>query len=345
MGDSMKFTEKLWIFFLLTSLTTFAWAEDSGYKILKKIHLKGDGGWDYLRSDTHERRLFITHDTMVQVLDMDTLKLVGTVEGTQKAHGVAWADELERGFVSSGATNSILVFDLKTFEKIGEIKTGQGPDAIVFDRTSDRVLAFNGNDGTATVADAATGEVLATLNLGGKPEFAVTDGKGHVYDNLEDKNEVIEIDTKNAKVLKRWPVSPGESPSSLAIDRNNGRLFIGCRNEKMVIMDAQTGKVIQSFPIGKGVDATAFNQESKTIFNSCGDGTMTLFHEDSPDHYSLVENVNTQPGSRNLAVDSQTGRVFLPAAQFEPLPTSTGDQSKPRKKVVPGTFEILVFGK
>ena len=156
---------------------------------------------------------------------------MGTIEGTQRAHGVAWADELERGFISSGSTNSILVFDLKTFQKTGEIKAGQNPDAILYDRTSDRVLAFNGKDGTATVADAATGEVLATLTLGGSPEFAALDGKGHVYDNLEDKNEVIEIDAKTAKILNRWPVAPGESPAGLAMDRKNGRLFIGCHNQ------------------------------------------------------------------------------------------------------------------
>ncbi len=341
----MRFQGKSWLFFLLAGFTTLTWAEDSGYKILKKIHLKGDGGWDYLKSDTHERRLFVTHDTMVQVLDMDTLKLVGTVEGTQKAHGVAWDDELERGFVSSGATNSILVFDLKTFKKIGEIKAGQNPDAIVFDRTSDRVFAFNGEDRTATVVDAATGDILATLNLGGKPEFAVADGLGHVYDNLVDKSEVVEIDAKNAKILKRWPVSPGESPSSLAMDRENGRLFIGCRNGNMVVMDAQNGKVIQTFSIGKGVDTTAFNHESQTIYNSCADGTMTVFQEDSPDHYRLVESVNTQPGSRNLAVDSQTGHVFLPAAQFEPSSTPPPDHPKAHRKIVAGTFELFEMGK
>lgn len=344
----MKVPEKLCLLLLLAGLTATAWADDSmkdGYKILKKIPLSGNGGWDYLKADTHERRLFVTHDTVVQVLDMDTLKVVGTIEGTQRAHGVAWADELERGFVSSGSTNSILVFDLKTFKKTGEIKAGQNPDAIIYDRTSDRVFAFNGEDGTATVADAATGVVMATVNLGGKPEFAVTDGMGHVYDNLVDKNEVIEIDAKTSKILNRWPVAPGNSPSGLAMDKKNGRLFIGCHNEKMIVMDAKTGKVIQTVSIGKGIDATIFNAESQTIYDSCGDGTMTVIHEDSPNQYSVVDNATTQPGSRTMAVDSQTGHVFLPAAQFEPPSKPTAENPKPRRKVIPGTFEILVVGK
>jgi DNA-binding beta-propeller fold protein YncE len=339
---------KFWLLFLSAGLTTLALADVSakdGYKILKKIHLKGDGGWDYLKADAHERRLFITHDTMVQVLDLDSLKLVGTIEGTQRAHGVAWADELERGFISSGSTNSILVFDLKTLKKIGEIKAGQNPDAIVYDRTSDRVFAFNGEDGTATVADAATGDVLVTLALGGKPEFATLDGKGHVYDNLEDKNEVVEIDAKTAKILNRWTIAPGDSPSGLAMDRDSGRLFIGCHNQMMVVMNAQTGKVVQTLPIGKGVDATAFDKGSKTVYDSCGDGTVTVIHEDSPDQYSVVENVATLPGSRTMAVDGQTGRIFLPSAQFEPPSTPTVDHPKPHRKVIPGTFELLVVGK
>jgi DNA-binding beta-propeller fold protein YncE len=166
-----------------------------------------------------------------------------------------------------------------------------------------------------------------------------------VYDNLEDKNEVIEIDAKTAKILNRWPIAPGDSPSGLAMDRDSGRLFIGCHNQMMVVMDAQTGKVVQTLPIGKGVDATAFNRESKTIYDSCGDGTVTVIHEDSPDQYSVVENVNTLPGSRTMAVDSQTGRIFLPSAQFEPPSTPTEDHPKPRRKVIPGTFELLVVGK
>ena len=344
----MGISRKTWFLFLLACLTVAAWADESskgGYKVLKKIHLKGDGGWDYLKADTHERRLFVTHDTMVQVLDMDTLKVVGTIEGTQRAHGVAWDDELERGFISSGSTNSILVFNLKTFQKMGEIKAGKNPDSIIYDRTSDRVFAFNGEDGTATVADAATGVVLATLNLGGRPEFAATDGMGHVYDDLVDKNEVVEIDAKAAKILNRWPVSPGDSPAGLAVDRKSGRLFIGCHNQMMVVMDVKTGKVIQTIPIGKGVDATAFNHESQTIYNSCGDGTLTVIHEDSPDKFSVVENVTTMPGSRTMAVDSQTGDVFLAAAQFEPPSTPTAEHTKPHRKVIPGTFEILVVGK
>ncbi len=336
----------LWLVFLSLAPMVIAEGESQGgYKLLKKIHLGGDGGWDCMKVDTNERRLFVTHDTKVQVIDVDKMKLIGTVEGTQRAHAVAWAQELEMGFVSSGGTNSILVFDLDKFTKKGEIKTGTNPDAIVYDRASDRVLAFNGEDGTATIADAATQEVLATLPLAGKPETAVTDGRGLVYDNLEDKNQVVQIDARNSKILNRWPIGPGDSPAGLALDRKNGRLFIGCRNQVMVVLDTHTGKVIQTVPIGKGVDATVFDHESGIIYNSCGDGTLTVIHQDDPAHYSVTETVKTQQGSRTMAVDSKTGHLFLAAAQFGPQPTPTSDNPKPRRKILPGTFEILVFGK
>jgi YVTN family beta-propeller protein len=337
-----------WLLLFVVALPVMAWADDAvktEYKILKTISLKGDGGWDYLKADVAQRRLFITHDTMVQVLNMDTLKLEGTIAGTQRAHGVAWAPKLGKGFISSGATNSVLVFDLKSLSKKGFIKTGKNPDAIVYEQVTGKIFAFNGEDGTATVIDAATGKVAATLVLGGKPEFAATDESGHVFNNLEDKNQVIEIDAKTGEIINRWPLTLGDSPSGLAMDVKNNRLFIGCHNEKMVVMDSQTGKEIQAVPIGKGIDATAFNPKSGMIYNSCGSGTLTVIHEDSPDQYSVVQNAETRTGSRTMAVDDQTDRVFLPAALFElPSATPTPDQHKARPKMIPGSFEILVVG-
>ncbi len=314
------------------------------YHILQQVKLPDEGGWDYLKMDSDARRLYITHETEVLVLDADTYKVIGKVEGIHGAHGVALAPELGKGFVTSGKSGTVVVFDLKTFKKTSEITAQKDADAILYDSASGKVFTFNGDSENSTVIDAVTGKVVKTLDLGGNPEFAAVDGKGHLFNNLVDKSVVLDIDTQKIEVKHRWPLAPGESPAGMAMDAENNRLFIGCHNKLVAIMDATSGKVIQTLPIGDHVDATYFDPASGTVFNSCGDGTLSVVQENSADNYQVVENVKTQPGARTMAFDSKTGHVFLAAADMQPAPTPTQDNPKPRRKMVPGTFRLLILG-
>jgi DNA-binding beta-propeller fold protein YncE len=317
----------------------------SGYKILQKVPLPGDGGWDYLYMDSNGRRLYVAHNNSIQVLDADTLKLVGTVENVAHPHGVVTLPDLGKGYATSGDPGSVVVFDLKTFKHLSEIPGSKDMDGIIFDPASGKVLTFNGDSSNATVMDPSTDKVVQTLDLGGKPEAPVSNGQGLLYDNLEDKSLVLKIDAKTMKILKRWPLAPGVSPSGLSMDVKNNRLFSGCHNKLLVVMNAKNGKVIQTLPIGDHVDATYFDPASATVFSSNGDGTLTVIHEDSPDKYSGGEQFPTEPGARTMAFDSQTGHVFLSTAQMGDQPTPTQKDPKPRRKPVPGTFHLLVIGK
>ncbi len=318
---------------------------NGGYKVLRKIHLDGDGGWDYLKFDNDGRRLYVDHNNSVQVLDGDTLKLIGTVEKVQHPHGVALVPELGKGYASSGDPGSVVVFDLKTLKTIAEIPSSKDTDVITYDPASGYVFTFNGDSGNSTVIDPKTDKVVQVLDLGGKPEFAVPDGKGYLYDNLESKDQVIRINTKTLKIEKRWKLKPDSSPCGMALDLDHNRIFVGCHNKTLVVLDAQNGKVIQELPIGDHIDATYFDPASQTVFNSCGDGTLSVIHEDSPDQYSVLENAATELGARTMAFDPQTGHAFSATAQMEAPPTPTQDDPKPRRRIVPGTFEILVIGK
>jgi len=333
---------------ILAGFMGFAGAQEagkSGYKILQKVSLPGDGGYDFLTVDSDNRRVYITHNNSVQVLDADSLKLVGTVENVPHPHGVVFLPDLGKGYATSGDPGSVVVFDLKTFQRLSEIPTAKDCDVILYDKVSGKVLTFNGDSGNATVIDPKTDKAVKTVALGGQPEVAVSDGKGHLYDNLESKSMVLKMDPKTMKVLKRWPLAPGESPSGLSIDLENGRLFSGCHNKLLVVMNAKNGKVIQTLPIGEKVDGTAFDPASGNIFSSNGDGTLTVIHEDSPDQYTLVENVPTEPGAKTLAVDAKTGRVFLTVAKRDKAPPPTAEDPKPKAKILPGTFHVLVVGK
>lgn len=310
--------------FLLSAASPFG-----GYHVLKTIPIPGDGGYDYLTVDGAARRLYISHGTQVEVLDVDSGAIVGKIPNTKGIHGVALAPEFGRGFTSNGQADTVTIFDLKTLAPVGEAKTGKKPDAITYDPATKRVFAFNGGSGSATAIDAAKGTVVGTIELGGGPEFSVPDGKGRLYNNLEDKSELLRIDSRALKVTDRWPLKPCEAPSSMALDGRNNRLFIGCGNKLMAVVDAANGKVITTLPIGGHVDATAFDPERGLIFNSNGDGTLTVIHQDSADQYSVVENVKTQPGAKTLALDQKTHQVFLSVA----------------KKGAPGSFIVLVVGK
>jgi len=259
-------------------------------------------------------------------------------------HGIALAPELGRGFTSNGRADTVTVFDLKTFKVLDTIKvSGTDPDCITYDPVSKRVFTFNGHSANATVINAATGVVLATIPLGSKPEFAQADGKGHIFNNLEDTSELVEIDTEKLALMNRWPLKPCESPSGMAIDREHGHLFIGCHNKMMVMMDSTSGKVVASVPIGDGVDANAFDPGTRLAFSSCGDGTVTIAREDSPDKLTVIQTLTTERGARTMALDPKTHKIYLSTAKFEAAP-ATSEGGRQRPKMVPDTFKVLVYG-
>jgi len=319
---------------------------DAAYRVVQKVTVGGDGGWDYLVVDPAARRLYVTRATRVMVFDADSLKQVGEIPNTTGVHGVALAPELSRGFASNGRAGSITIFDLKTLATIEEVKIeGQNPDAILYDPPTKRVFAFNGRSADATVLDAASGKVAGTIPLGGKPEFATTDLDGHVFVNLEDKSEVLALDPKKLSVEHRWPLAPCEEPSGMAIDRAHKRLFVGCSNKTMAMMDATSGKLLATAPIGGGVDANGFDPGTGLAFSSNGEGTLTVAKADPAGRLEVLLNVATQRGARTMAVDEKTHRIFLVTAEFGPPPSPTADQPHPRPSQVPGTFTILVVGR
>jgi len=317
--------------------TTPAQQGASGYHLAKTVKLDGPGGWDYLGIDPESRRLFISHDTHVVVLDADTGDVAGDIANTPGVHGVAIAAEFGRGFTSNGKANNVTVFDLKTLQTIDQAPTGKDPDAIVYDPASHRVFALNA-DGSATAIDATTGKVAGTVKLPGRPEFAAADGYGEVFVNIESRSELVEIDSRMLKVTNRWPLAPCKSPSGMAMDTEHSRLFIGCDNKMMAVLDAKSGKVVTTVPIGDGVDANRFDPGPGLAFSSNGDsGTLTIVHEDTPDKYTVVENVKTGEGARTMEVDPKTHNVYLMTAKFVP--------AKPYPKPVPGTLRLLIFAK
>jgi DNA-binding beta-propeller fold protein YncE len=327
---------------VLLSLTyVVALAAAEGYTLLKTVPVPGDGGWDYLIVDDTDRRVYISHGTQVDVLDADTYELKGTIkdEAIKGVHGIALAPDLGRGFISNGQSNTVTVFDLKTLKPMGDaVKTGTNPDCILYDAGTKRVFAFNGRSKNATVIEAADSKVAGTIELGGKPEFAAADGMGNLYLNLEDTAEVLKIDAKRMEVLARWKIEPGKEPSGMAMDTKKNRLFIGCGNQKLVVVDAENGKVIDNQPIGKGVDATAFDPETGNIFNSCADGTVTVVRQEG-DKYKVVEMIKTKERSKTMALDRKTHKLFLPSADFKPA-----EKAGSRPTIVPKTFAILVYG-
>ena len=289
-------------------------APPSGYHIIKKVAIPGVGGWDYVTVDDAARRVYVSHATQVEVLNADTFELVGTIPNTPGVHGIAIASEFGRGFITAGKSGSVIIFDLKTLKTLGEVKVGKKPDAIIYDPATKHVFAMNGESDSATVINAADGNVVGTIDLGGGPEFAVADGKGNVYINLEDKAETVHIDSNTLKVLHHWPLAPGKTATALAFDPQTRRLFAGCRGgQLMVVLDADTGKVITTVPIGERVDAAAFDPATKLVFQSTGGGTIAVFHQDSADKYTFLENVVTNPGSKTMGLDPKTHRLFVPA--------------------------------
>src|SRR5215831_4100164 len=312
----------------------------TGWKILKEIKIGGEGGWDYLTMDSAARRLYVSHNTHVVVVDPDAGKVVGDIPDTPGVHGIALVPELNKGFVSNGRGNNVTIFDMKTLKMISQVATGMNPDDITYEPKSGRVFAFNGRSNSATVIDAKTGMVAATINLDGKPEFAVTDDKGHVYDNLEDKSEIVEIDAAKAMITKRYSLKPAcEEPSGMAIDIKKRRLFSVCSNRVMAVSDPDAGKVIASPAIGAGSDGVAFDPSTGYAVSSNGDGTLTIV-EEKGGKWDVVENVATQRGARTITLDEKTHNVYLPVA--DPLPTQPGQRGR---GFAPDSFKVLVVGK
>jgi YVTN family beta-propeller protein len=271
--------------------------------------------------------------------------VVGDIPNTSGVHGIVLVPELNKGFTSNGRANTVTVFDLKTLVASKQIPVGKNPDAIIYDPLSKLVFTCNGVSLDATAIDPKTDTVKGTIPLDGRPEFAVSDEKGHVYINLEDKSTIAAIDSRRLAVEARWPLSPGEEPTGLAMDRKHRRLFAGCSNKLMVVVDADNGRLITTLPIGSSVDAAAFDPSSQLVFSSNGEGTLTVVHEDSPDKYSVIENVVTQRGARTMTLDPKTHKIFLDTADFGPTPAPTAERPRPRPPAIPGTFTLLVLDK
>jgi YVTN family beta-propeller protein len=312
------------------------------YKVTGTIPIPGDWGWDYLTADGANRVLYVSHGTQVELLDLDSEKVTGKIDGMMHIHGIALANELNRGFISDGGENNVVVFDLKSHAVLQKVKAGTNPDGILYDPATKRVFAFNGKSADATAIDAATAKVLATIPVGGKPEFPVSDGKGNVYANVEDKNEIIKIDPQGLKVVAHWAIAPCEGPSGLSIDIASNRLFAVCDEKKMVVVDAGSGKVVTTVAIGDGPDATVYDPDSKLVFSSNGAGTLTVVKQDSADKYTVLDNVTTEKSARTMALDPKTKKIYMPAAQLGPPPAPTADNPHPRPKAVPGSFHLVV---
>jgi YVTN family beta-propeller protein len=290
--------------------------------------------------DSDARRAYISRGTRVVVLDVDSDKVVGEIPDTAGVHGIAIAPDLGRGFTSNGRANTVTIFDTAHLKTIDTVKAGTNPDAIVYDPATKRVFTMNGRSGDTTAIDAATGKVLGTLALGGKPEFAVSDRKGSIFVNIEDKSQLVEFDAAKLTELHRWPLAPCEEPSGLAMDVKNRRLFAGCGNKMMAVVDADSGKVIATPAIGEGVDANAFDPATGFAFASNGEGTLTIVHEDSPSVFTVIDNVPTKRSARTMGLDVKSHALFLPAADFDP--PAPGEW---RGKMTPGSFVLLVVEK
>lgn len=317
----------------------------TNYRIVNKIHIEGNGGWDYLTVDEDASRLYVSHGNEMNVIDLTTSTLFGTIPDTKGVHGIALAKDLNKGFISNGRDTSVTIIDLKTLKFIAKVKvTGNNPDAILYDPLSHRVFTFNGRSSNSTVIDAITNKVIGTIKLIGKPEFPVNDLKGKIYVNIEDKNSICVININTLKIEQTWSIAPGESPSGLAIDLKNKRLFSVCENKLMVVVDYETGKVIKTLKIGDGVDGVSFDPGLNRIYSSNGEGTMTVVQVKDANTFTVLENVPTQKGARTIAVNTKTHKLYLPTAEYNVTPAAISQSIKPRAYVKPGTFTVLEIG-
>jgi DNA-binding beta-propeller fold protein YncE len=326
-------------------------AATNGYHLLKKYSLGAAEGstreyFDYISVDSAARRVYLSHGTEIKVIDADSGALIANIAGLKQDHGVALASEFGRGFISDGAQGKVIIFDLKTLKVTGEAKADNDADCVIYDPASKHVFVMNGDPHSSTVIDARSGSVVGTIDLGGGPEFAVADGNGTVYINLEDKSELVAVDSATLKIKSRWPLAPAGAPTALAMDVRHHRLFSAGRNpQMMVVLDSESGKVIQSFPISAGVDAAAYDPETAMVFVSTRDGMVHVFHEDSPDKFSEAETIKTEYGAKTMGLDTKTHNLFLDTADFGPAPAPTADRPHPNRAPIQGTFHVLVYGR
>jgi YVTN family beta-propeller protein len=329
---------------LALALGTAATLNAQQYAVSGRIPLSGDDGWDYLIVDASNRQLYVSHGTEVQVVNLDSGKQVASIGGMKRIHGIALADDLNKGFITDGGDNVVVVFDLKSNEVKQKIKAGENPDGMLYEPTKKRIYAFNGRSNSATVIDAAAEKVIATIPLSGKPEFPATDGKGNVYVNIESKNSLVRLDADGTKVKDEWPLTGCEEPSGLAMDKDSRRLFSVCSNKTMAVTDADSGKQVAKVDIGEGPDAAGYDAETKLVFSSNGEGTLTVVKEESPDKYKVVQNVTTEDRARTMALDPNTHKIYLSCAEFGPAPAPSADNPHGRPKPKPGSFHLVVVG-
>ncbi|HXA08651.1 MAG TPA: hypothetical protein VNW28_01635 [Chthoniobacterales bacterium] len=339
----------LWKFFLGTLAGALALqnavASEGQYQFIREIPIGGEGGWDILTVDSTAQRLYLSHATKVVVIDLEKNAVAGEIADTPGVHGFVAVPEFGRGFSTNGKENKSSMVDLKTLKTIAKIDTGENPDALVYEPDRREVYVFNHTGHSATVIDAKTAKVVGTIALGGSPEFAAVDpGANRVYCNIEDKSEVVAIDTAKHEVVARWPVAPGEEPSGIAFDAAHHRLFSGCHNKMMTMLDTESGKVVATVPIGAGVDGCAFADATQLAFASCGDGTTTIAKEESPAKLTVVQTLKTEPRARTITIDPGTHRIYLPSARFNPPAPASPGTTPARPTVIPGTFKLLVYG-
>jgi len=336
-----KHISNLFLIVILLTQCNFLQAQVgvSGYRVSNTFHIGGSGGWDFIAVDPGSNRIYQSHGTVVNILNRINGDSVGIIPNTTGVHGIAFADELGKGYTSNGKINTVTVFDLKTDSILDQITTGQNPDAILYDEFSKKIITCNGKSKDLSVIDPLTDKVIATIPVGGKPEVPVTDNAGKIYVNIEDKSEIVEIDITKNEVINHWPLSPGESPTGLAIDLKTKILFAGCDNKLLIAMDATNGKIITKLPIGDGCDGVGFDSSLHHVLASCGEGTLTVIKETSKKNIKVLDVVPTKKGARTITVDQQTHAIYLPTADFEPAVANT------KPKAVSGTFEILVVEK
>ncbi len=318
----------------------------SGYHIVDSLKLGGEGGWDLYGLDTAAQRLYVSRSTRVQVINCKTDSLIGEIPNTNGVHGIAIASEFGKGFTSNGKDSSVTVFDLKTFKRLALVKLqARNPDVILFEPKSGRVFVFNGGSNNAVVLDAKTNEIIGTVSFEGKPELAVSDSKGNVFVNIEDKSSIVRFDAQSLKIINTWTLSPGKEPTGLAIDSKSRRLFSTCNNNLMMVLDADSGKVVAQLPIGNGVDGAGFDPTTNFAFSSNGDGTLTIVHEESPTKFSVVDNVPTRKGARTMIFNEKNNRIYMLSAQFGPAPAPSAERPHPRPVIEPGSVTLYVFGR
>jgi len=333
-----KTTLTVFLMVLLALQFSIAQSQPGEYKVTRMISVDGNGSWDYLTVDKPAQHLYISHGTCVDVVDLKTDKVIGQIPGTTGVHGIAIVQALNKGFITAGRLDSVIVFDLKTLKVTAKIKTGKNPDAILYDAFSNRIFTFNGRDNSVTAIDAKTNMVVGTLPVSGKPEAAVTNGKGTIFCNIEDKSTIVKFDAVSLKIVAEWPLDPGKEPSGLDYDLKNERLFSACSDSKqIVVLNAVSGKVVATLPMGDHCDGIIFIPSDHNAISSNGDGTLTVVHQESPDVYKVVQTVPTRKSARTITYDDTTGNIYLPSAEAT---TENGKRS-----IVPGSFKILVVSR